>query len=164
MTTGGAAGANALGRIYSLDLDKRDPTKAAKLTVEVNADAIIADGGDISISPDNIDVSDRYLMVQEDGTAESRLVMGAKGRDGSIWRFALDGNSGIDAASATRVVSLSPTSPDVGPGVWETSGLIDGEGLFGSGSWLFDVQAHAPTAAPGSNTVEDGQLVLLKRT
>lgn len=166
VTTGGAAGANVLGRIYSLDLDARDPTRAARLTVEVNADAIIADGGDISISPDNIDVSSRYLMVQEDGTTESRAVMGAKGRDGSIWRFELDGGSGIDVASATRVVSLSPPGRDgvpVGPGVWETSGIIDGDGLFGSGSWLFDVQAHSPTAAPAPNTVEDGQLVLLKR-
>jgi len=167
VTTGGAAGANVLGRVYRLDLDKRDPTKAATLTVEVNADAIIADGGDISISPDNIGVSNGYLMVQEDGTTESRLVMGAKGRDGSIWRFALDGSSGIDVDSATRVVTLSPPGRDgaaVGPGVWETSGIIDGTGLFGGGSWLFDVQAHAPTAAPGSNTVEDGQLVLLKRS
>ena len=64
------------------------------------------------------------------------------------------------------MVSLSPPGRDgaaVGPGVWETSGIIDGDGLFGGGSWLFDVQAHAPAAVPGSNTVEDGQLVLLKR-
>jgi hypothetical protein len=167
VTTGGAADANELGRIYSLDLDKSDPAKPAKLTVEVNADAIIAEGGDISISPDNIDISSRYLMVQEDGTTESRAVMGAKGRDGSIWRYELDGNSGIDVDSATRVVSLAPPGRDgaaVGPGVWETSGIIDGSGLFGGGSWLFDVQAHPPTAPPAPNTVEDGQLVLLRRT
>ena len=166
VTTGGAAGANTLGRVYSLDLDTRDPVRDAKLTIEVNADAIIAAGGDVSISPDNIDVSDRYLMVQEDGTIESRAVMAAKGRDGSIWRYELDGRSGIEPDSATRVVSVSPPGRDgvpVGPGVWETSGIIDGAGLFGGGSWLFDVQAHPPTAAPAPNTVEDGQLLLLKR-
>ena len=166
VTTGGAAGANALGRVYSLDLDARDPLRDAKLTIEVNADAVIAAGGDVSISPDNIDVSRQYLMVQEDGTIESRAVMAAKGRDGSIWRYELDGRSGIEPDSATRVVSLSPPGRDgvpVGPGVWETSGIIDGAGLFGGGSWLFDVLAHAPTAAPTPNTVEDGQLLLLKR-
>ncbi len=165
-TTGGAAGANALGRVYSLDLDAKDPTKGAKLTVEVNADAIIADGGDTAMSPDNMAVSGRYLMVQEDGTTESRAVMAEKGRDGSIWRYELDGRSGIKAESATRVVTLSPPGRDgvaVKPGVWETSGIIDTSGLFGAGSWLFDVQAHGPTAAPAPNTVEDGQLVLLKR-
>ena len=36
--------------------------------------------------------------------------------------------------------------------------------IVGIGSRLFDVQAHSPTAAPAPNTVEDGQLVLLKRT
>ena len=165
-TTGGGIGVNELGRIYSLALDRRDSTKPAKLTIEVNADQVIADGGDTAISPDNMDVNGRYLMVQEDGTAESRVVMGAKGRDGSIWRYELDGNSGIKADTATRVVSLSPPGRDgvaVGPGVWETSGIIDTDGLFGSGSWLFDVQAHSPTTAPAPNTVEDGQLVLLKR-
>ena len=165
-TTGGAIGVNELGRIYSLDLDRHDATKPATLTVEVNADAVVADGGDTALSPDNMDVSGRYLMVQEDGTAESRVAMAAKGRDGSIWRFELDGSSGIKEGSATRVVSLSPPGRDgvaVGPGVWETSGIIDTDGLFGAGSWLFDVQAHSPTAAPAPNTVEDGQLVLLKR-
>ena len=51
----------------------------------------------------------------------------------------------------------------VGPGVWETSGIIDSSGLFGNGSWLYDVQAHPPTTAPGPGTVEDGQLVLMER-
>ena len=165
-TTGGGLGVNELGRIYSLALDRKDSTKPARLTIEVNADQVIADGGDTAISPDNMDVNGRYLMVQEDGTAESRVVMGAKGRDGSIWRFELNGDSGIKADTATRVVSLSPPARDgvaVGPGVWETSGIIDTDGLFGGGSWLFDVQAHPPTAAPAPNTVEDGQLVLLKR-
>ena len=49
----------------------------------------------------------------------------------------------------------------VGPGVWETSGIIDTSGLFGPGSRLTDVHAHAPTAAPAPGTVEDGQLLLL---
>lgn len=167
VTTGGAAGANTLGRIYSLDLNRRDVTRSATLTVEVNADEVVAAGGDTALSPDNMDVSGRYLMVQEDGTSDSRPVMAAKGRDGSIWRFELGRRSGIKASTATRVVTLSPPGRDgiaVGPGVWETSGIIDGDDLFGDGSWLFDVQAHSPSRAPAPNTVEDGQLVLLKRT
>jgi hypothetical protein len=37
-----------------------------------NADAIALAGGDIGFVPDNIDVSRNYLMVQEDGTSQSR--------------------------------------------------------------------------------------------
>ncbi|MGZ8438988.1 MAG: alkaline phosphatase PhoX, partial [Candidatus Limnocylindrales bacterium] len=86
VTTGGAAGANVLGRLYELKL-ARNPLANGWLTVVYSADHIIAAGGDIAISPDNIEVSRDHLMIQEDGTAESRAVMESKNREGSIWRF-----------------------------------------------------------------------------
>ncbi len=166
-TTGGATGVNELGRLTSLRLHPKDPTRGAHLTVVYNADAIVAAGGDIAISPDNIGVSNRYLMINEDGTTESRATMAKKGRDGSIWRFRLD-EEGVDADSAVRVAELKPPGRDgiaVGPGVWETSGIIDARGIVrGRSAWLFDVQAHAPTTAPVPNTVEDGQLLMMSRS
>ena len=93
VTTGGAptlpgsTPANNLGRVYSLNLNSGNVLGNASLKVEVNADNVIAAGGDTAISPDNIDTSDDYLMINEDGTAQSRVVMAAKNRDGSIWRF-----------------------------------------------------------------------------
>ena len=167
VTTGGAAGVNELGRLYSLALDASDPTKQGFLTVEYAADAVIEAGGDIAISPDNIDVSSTYLMINEDGTVESRVVMASKGRDGSVWRFALNKKGGVDLSSATRIAELDPPGRDgvaVGPGIWETSGIIDASELFGANWWLSDVQAHSPTAAPAPGTVEDGQLFLLRPT
>jgi hypothetical protein len=169
-TTGSSSGAddgvNELGRLYSLRLNKSDPVKPATLSIVYNADTV----GDIAISPDNIGVSGRYLMINEDGTTESRAVMAAKGRDGSIWRFDLvRGQVGVDASTAVRVAQLDPPGRDnvpVGPGVWETSGIIDASALFGADSWLSDVQAHPPTTAPGGSTVtvEDGQLFLMRPT
>ena len=174
VTTGSSSGAddgvNELGRLYSLRLHPGNPLKPAALTVVYNADAVVAAGGDIAISPDNIDASRKSLMINEDGTTESRLVMAAKGRDGSIWRFDLVkgpvGAVGVDASTATRVAQLDPPGRDgipVGPGVWETSGIIDTSRMFGADTWLSDVQAHPPTTAPGgtSVTVEDGQLFLM---
>jgi Bacterial protein of unknown function (DUF839) len=176
-TTGSSSGAddgvNELGRLYSLRLHPGNPLKPATLTIVYNADTVVAAGGDIAISPDNIGVSSRYLMINEDGTTESRAVMAAKGRDGSIWRFDLVkgpvGAVGVDAATATRVAQLDPPGRDgipVGPGVWETSGIIDASALFGADTWLSDVQAHPPTTPPVSPTVtvEDGQLFLLRPT
>jgi hypothetical protein len=163
VTTGGAP-ANALGRIYSLNFDPQNLLRGT-LTVEVNGDQVIAAGGDTAISPDNVDFSRQYFVVNEDGTAQSRPVMAAKGRDGSIWRYKAQHDS-IRANSATRIGELDPPGRDgipVGPGIWETSGIIDTSHLFGQGSWLFDVQAHPPTTAPGDNTVEDGQLLMLRR-
>lgn len=162
VTTGEGTG-NALGRLYSLELSGKGSTGPATLTVEVNADQVIAAGGDTAISPDNIDAGEDYLMIQEDGTTTSRAEMARKNRDGSIWRFGLD-KDGVDAASALRIVELNPPGRDripVGPGVWETSGIIDAADFYGEDTWLFDVQAHGPTTAPKPNTVEDGQLLLL---
>ena len=166
VTTGGAAGVNELGRLYSLDLHPGNVSKGGTLTIEYDADAIVEAGGDIAISPDNIDVSADYLMINEDGTTESRAVMTSKGRDGSIWRFDLE-RSGVDVASRERVAELDPPGRDgvpINPGVWETSGIIDASEMFGPDTWLSDVQAHSPTAAPGGSTVtvEDGQLFLLR--
>lgn len=167
VTTGGATGANVLGRLYSLKLDEDDPTKGGALSVAYNADTVIGAGGDTAISPDNLDISRKYLMINEDGTAESRAVMASKGRDGSIWRFDID-KDGVKVDTAVRVAELDPPGRDgvaVGPGIWETSGIIDTKGLFTGGeSWLFDVQAHLPTTAPAPNTVEDGQLLLMTRS
>jgi Bacterial protein of unknown function (DUF839) len=176
-TTGSSSGAddgvNELGRLYSLRLHPGNPLQPATLTVVYNADTVVAAGGDVAISPDNLDASDQYLMINEDGTTESRAVMAAKDRDGSIWRFGLVkgpvGAVGVDASTATRVAQLDPPGRDgitVGPGVWETSGIIDTSGLFGADIWLSDVQAHPPTTAPGGSsvTVEDGQLFLMRPT
>ena len=158
---GATAPANKLGRIYSLQLNPGNPLKNATLTVLVNADQVIAAGGDTALSPDNMDVSGDYLMVNEDGTAETRPVMTTKGRDGSVWRFPI---GDIRGATGERVAQLNPPGRDgipVGPGVWETSGVIDGTKLFGADSWIMDVQAHGPTLAPAPNTVEDGQIVIM---
>ena len=174
VTTGSSSGAddgvNELGRLYSLRLHPGNPTGPATLSIVYNADTVIAAGGDIAISPDNIDASGDYLMINEDGTTESRLVMAAKGRDGSIWRFDLVKGPvhalGVDVSTAARVAQLDPPGRDgvpVGPGVWETSGIIDASSLFGADTWLSDVQAHPPTTPPGGAavTVEDGQLFLM---
>jgi len=159
VTTGGGTG-NMLGRLYRLDLNADNVLGPCKLTVVYNADRIIADGGDIAVSPDNIDVSEDYLMINEDGTAQSRVVMAEKGRNGNIWRINLHNG---DADNVAEMTSVGRDGRQTNPGVWETSGIIDASGFFGPDSWLFDVQAHSPTTAPPRNTVEDGQLLLMYR-
>jgi Bacterial protein of unknown function (DUF839) len=169
VTTGGnQAAGNALGRLYHLRLNPGRPVRDAELSVVYNADAVAAAGGDIAVSPDNIDVSNRYLMIQEAGTMPARNFINAKGREYSIWRFSLtDDEFGVDPASATRVVELNPPGRDgivpMRMGPWESSGIIDASPMFGADSWLFDVQAHPPTTPPLPNTVEDGQLLIMRR-
>ena len=158
-TLNSAAAGNHLGRTYRLNLNDDEITGSCTLTILYNADQVVAAGGDIALTPDNMDVSKDYVMVCEDGTGFSRNVMANKGRTGWIWRYDLKNNY-----AATNVVSLATAGRDgipVGAGVWETSGILDAEHLFVRNSWLFDVQAHPPTTAPAPNTSEDGQLLLL---
>jgi hypothetical protein len=160
VTTGGAPG-NLLGRLYRLNLNRDNILGTATLTVVYNADQVIAAGSDIAVSPDNVGTSENFVMVCEDGTAPSRPVMGSKGRQGNIWRFDWRNNY-----SAQNVATLARSGRDgipTGPGVWETSGIIPMTSLIGQDIWLFNVQAHAPSSAPGRNTVEDGQLLLMIR-
>lgn len=162
--TTGAGGTNRLGRSYQLTYDPANPAGGgALLQVKESADTVIGGGGDTAVSPDNIDLSSDFLMVNEDGTADSRLVMASRNRDGSVWRYPL----ASPFLPPVRVAELNPPGREgvaVGPGIWETSGVIDTASLYGPDSWIMDVQAHSPTAAPGSaaETVEDGQLVLMK--
>ena len=160
-TTGGSS-VNVLGRVYTMDLNLADPLAGATLKVVDNADQIVAAGGDTALSPDNVEATTEYLMVQEDGTEQTRAKMAEKKRDGSIWRYELD-----DLSKKKRVVQLNPPSADgvaVGPGVWETSGIIDTSRSYGFDSYLFNVQAHPPTTPPGgaAQTVEDGQILLMR--
>ncbi len=171
---------NELGRLYRLELDPSDPRGPATLTIVYDAAETVLAGEDIAISPDNLDVSADLLMIQEDGTSESRRRMTAFGRDGRIWAFPLRADGSVDVAGRFPVAELDPTTsrwlrPDgtqaqPGPGVWETSGIVDASGILGAGAWLFDVQAHRPSGASpwppatviAPNTVEDGQLVLMR--
>jgi hypothetical protein len=160
VTTGGTPG-NLLGRLYRLDLSAANVLGPAKLTVIYNADHIINAGGDIAISPDNVSVSDDYVMICEDGTGPSRPVMGVLGRQGNIWRFDLNNNYAVE--NIAEMTGLGWDGVQTSPGIWETSGIIDISGIVGAEAWLFDVQAHSPTKAPAPLTVEDGQLLLMIR-
>lgn len=173
--SGPASTGNVLGRTYQVDFDKNNILGTTTLSIIYNGDTVAAAGGDIGFAPDNIDVSKDYLMIQEDGTSQSRLEYAKRAREGSIWQHDLKNNF-----AAKRVVELNPPGtfipagftapPAIGAGVWETSGIIDTSDFYGKNSWLFVVQAHNPVVpagtpaisiAPVPNTVEDGQLLIM---
>lgn len=166
---------NELGRLYRLRFDGRDPLKGARLTQAYNADQLTA-AQDGPLSPDNLDVTKRFVIINEDGTAGSaadgttgsRDDMDRRDRDGSIW--IVPRSSAGNPATFQRVAELVGraeggrdgirTVDERGnrAGVWETSGIV----VYGKNSFLFDVQAHSPTTAPPGAT-EDGQLLILRR-
>jgi hypothetical protein len=173
--SGNPTSVNRLGRVYELTLSTNaDPSSgAATLELVVNADTVVGAGGDTALSPDNVDASSGWFMVQEDGTAPTRQVFANKGREAGIWRFPISG--GELSATGTRIAEHDTPARDGTPvpvpGTWESSGIVDTGAIFGAGTWLFDVQAHSPTKAPDPTRVgpdgrplqqEDGQLLLMR--
>jgi Bacterial protein of unknown function (DUF839) len=142
--TGKLGEATLNGRIYQLDIDPSDPTKAS---VSLVLDSTVDD----MANPDNLGTSPQSLMIQEDREAANR------GQFGRILRYDLNDGSLTPVARVNTLVGT--------PGSWESSGIIWAGNLLGGGWWLTDVQAHTlrapqpgPTLAPNTGNGEDGQL------
>jgi hypothetical protein len=155
------------GSLYRMELDPSDPTQHAKLVLLQRSQGQASGWA----SPDNIATTRKSIMLMEDPAYN--------GFDGSrapgIWnaRFRDHGRVG----TFQEVVEVTQEQLIPGPGgkcvdatglCWETSGIISTEQWLGSGTWLFDVQAHTlPFAvAQGGSTFnyskESGQLLYLR--
>jgi hypothetical protein len=150
--TGKVGEATLRGRMYRMDIDPSDPTKA---TVTLLLDG---DRGDDMVNPDNIDTSAHSVAIQEDRESAFRAIHG---------RVLI-----YDIKTGTlRPVARVNTTPPLPPGQWESSGIINAQTLLGHGWWLLDVQAHSTTApqpgatppgvqpTPNTGVGEDGQLL-----
>jgi hypothetical protein len=149
--TGKVGDSSVTGRIYRLDVDSSDPTKAS-LTFVLDS---VTHG---FANPDNLDTSAQSLVFQEDRELPFRAIHNRV----LVYDF---------RAGTLRVVARVDPTPPLSPGQWESSGIINAQTLLGNDWWLLDVQAHGQTerqpgpAPPGvqppPNTAmgEDGQLL-----
>jgi hypothetical protein len=157
------------GRIFKIVLDVDNPRKVNEFSIEAEGrlqrqDAAanpgdpnvitVVDPGVGFLNPDNLDVGDRSLMLQEDAA------------NAKIWMY--------DFSSWTHVASVThPTAPSAG----ESSGIVDASRWLGAGWWVLDVQSHVnqmvdPTIRTYTTPItgteltyqlrrEDGQLLLM---
>jgi hypothetical protein len=107
-----------------------------------------------------MDNNGRFIMICEDGTAQSRAAMTARGRDGYIWSFDLLNNFADKPQGELNPPAPAPHNQPVTSGVWESSGIIDVSNFFGANKWIVNVQAHPPTTAP-ADTTENGQILMM---
>lgn len=151
--TGHNAAETRNGRLYRLTYDVDHPRRA---TLEVVLDG---DTGDDIVNPDNLGLNDTSLVIQEDRN---------KAASGYARIHVYD----LATETLTAVARLDPSDGAIarggGPGVWESSGVVDVSSFFGDGAWLLDVQAHETSVAQqGLNLKIDsgrgqrGQLLLV---
>ena len=152
---------DADGRVFKMVLNEKDPrivdsfsilAEGWHRTLNANGTTTTIVAGMGMRSPDNLDVGQHSLMLQEDTSAAK------------IWRYDMV-DTWTHVATATQ-------------GGAETSGIVDVSHWFGSGWWALDVQSHVdlpqfndpgytwvgpPTTATGSyaKRMEDGQLLLM---
>ena len=110
------------------------------------------------MNPDNLGINDTTLVIQEDRNKASSTAR--------VHTYDLG------SSTLTSVAWLDPSRRAIeaggGPGVWESSGVIDVSAFFGDGFWLLDVQAHdtkarqqGPSLEIDSATGERGQPLLV---
>ena len=107
-------------------------------------------------NPDNLAVSNRALVIQEDRNYK---------HSGYDRVLVYDLNDG----SLRTVARTDPTEGVIrreGIGDWESSGVINASALFGKSWWLLDVEAHhtndaqpGPSMRPNTGIGEGGQLL-----
>jgi hypothetical protein len=142
------------GRVYRMTFDPAHPRHA---TLEVVLDG---DAGDDIVNPDNLGIDQRVLLIQEDrndtASGYNRILL-----------------YDLTTGALTPVTRLDPPPAVIerggGPGVWESSGVVDASEFFGPGAWLLNVQAHHTSILQqgidlgiDSASGQRGQLILLR--
>jgi hypothetical protein len=142
------------GRVYRMTFDRARPRHA---TLEVVLDS---DAGDDIVNPDNLGIDQRVLLIQEDrndtASGYNRILL-----------------YDLTTGALMPVARLDPPPAVIerggGPGVWESSGVVDASEFFGPGAWLLNVQAHHTSILQqgidlgiDSASGQRGQLILLR--
>jgi hypothetical protein len=113
------------GRVYKLEVDPDSP-QIATLAV------VLDSRRDDLASPDNLGISARALVIQEDRNWK---------QSGYNRVLAYDLATG-DLSEVARTDPPGRLVDKEGPAAWESSGVVSVEDAFGPGWWLLDVQAH----------------------
>jgi hypothetical protein len=156
----GTRGLYPNGRIFKMVLDANDPLKVTSLSVLLDFDAGGYNNPAVPHQPDNVETTPNSLLFQEDPGGHNQGAVGYA----KIWRYALPAGPLVPVAQVNQ-----SQRPDLAPGSWESSGIVDASEAFGPGAFLLDVQAHgweietAPSPFPGITYMrEAGQLMLFR--
>ena len=142
------------GRMYTFKFtDPKEPTKVS-FEVMMDGNDPSAPGYNILKNPDNIDTSQKSLMINEDLIVPNRINATKPyniTNNAKIIQVDLQQNN-----NNTKAVAYVNQIEDMAAkhGDWESSGILNVSKYFGEGSWLVDVQAHT--------LKEGGQLLLMK--
>jgi len=138
----GTAGPYPNGRIFRLELDRRNPLKVTSLSILIDGDAKgPTSAGDISLihNPDNLETTKKALLIQEDPGSQNQYRPGTPNSTSArIWRYDLQARTLVEVARVNQAAD-----PAAQLGNWESSGIVDASEAFGRGWFYVTVQAHS---------------------
>jgi hypothetical protein len=164
----GTTGPYPNGRIFKIVLDKKDPLEVQSLSILPNANFDLGgyNNADVTHQPDNVETTDKALLITEDPGGHNQYILppGPGKTSARLWRYDLK------AGTLDVVLRVDQSSDPTGQklGNWESSGIVDASSAFGNNMFLIDVQAHGweidtqVNPSPPNYMRENGQLLLVK--
>jgi len=109
---------------------------------------VLANGVDYPVSIDNIAVSKDWIVINEDRNTPANAVFAQYNRNGGVWT--LNRNAGLAAKlqstfNYAAIEARDGHGPIADRGLWESSGTIASDAIFGPGTFVINVQAHTTT-------------------
>jgi hypothetical protein len=172
-------GRSTNGRIWKLVLDKADPTKVTSFSILIEGDDRPVKHPDEIHQPDNIESTERSLLITEDPGSSQQFPFGSTdpaATTARLWQYELATGTKRVAAKVNQAADEGPLDKDAATakgnlGAWESSGIVDASSVFGPGAFLIDVQAgtfviNEEVRVEGPDTLtyqrDGGQLGLLR--
>jgi Bacterial protein of unknown function (DUF839) len=139
------------GRVWRMELDRRDPRKVTSLTVFVEGDDNPVKTAAEIHQPDNIETTTAGLLITEDPGSSQQFTAAQQVSDPAattarLWHVPFAGAPEV-VAKVDQAADGGPTDVDGRPaanwGAWESTGVVDASQAFGPGALLVNVQAHS---------------------
>lgn len=105
----------------------------------------INNGVDYPVSIDNIAVSKDFIVICEDRNSPADAVFAKYSRNGGLWTLNRKNNYAAKLQSTFNFAGAEARdahSSITTRGLWETSGVVRGDAVFGPGTFIVNVQAH----------------------
>ncbi len=120
----------------------------------------VGSGTDFVVSIDNIAVTRDFIVCCEDRNSPADAVFAQYGRNGGVWTLNRNNNYAAKLQSTFNYAYTEArdgkTADKNTAGLWESSGVISSDAIFGAGTFVINVQGHLKTSGHMRSNCPDG--------
>jgi hypothetical protein len=116
---------------------------------------------DYPVSVDNIAVSKDFIVICEDRNSPADAVFANFSRNGGVWTLNRNAAYAAKLQSTFNYAYVQSRDSSTGhtAGLWETSGVVTSDAIFGPGTFVINVQGHlGATSRMRSNIAKPAHL------